>query len=157
MNESAEVIDKLSKMIEIHQEKREEYEELLNEQELTLYRIIERNKDVYKWIVSQKKAYPFKHPDYDNFYYKDGPVLGHIEFDYLDAMIVYDVTKEDILFVPIDSDEEPKASTVNFIVKNKYFQSAVKGLNYIEEMFEDYIKVMDERVNKLTQQIENVK
>lgn len=149
-----EVIGKIQEKIDEYDVLKEERKKEVEKQEKIVNNLISENHSVYEWIKDKAKFY-FIHPEL-NFQSKKGPILGYEQDD--NRLVVYDVEKREITITDVGKkfNEDEYISAIE-LVRQGHFVSAVKGLNFIEEMFTVFTENVREDIERLSKETQKMK
>lgn len=152
-NNTEDILNKLKDLEKEYNKYQAEKQFLLIEQEKVIDELIEKNRPIFEWIRN-KTDFFFTHPTL-NYRTRKGPVLGYQEKD--DRLIIYDVESKRIKITDIGEKYNPDKTMVTFqLVRNGYFTTAVKGLTYLEEMFENYVQRLTKSIEELNKELSDV-
>lgn len=143
MEKYISIIDEEVKQFKILESKKNE---ILEKQENILADLIEKYKPLAEKIKAE--GFYFTHPTLD-WTYRNGPILGYNKEK--NELYVYDL--ESGLVAKNISTKEENNLWVRNIVESGQFENACKGLKYLENMIGEYLKLLQQDVNKLDTQI----
>jgi hypothetical protein len=146
MNNTLQVISDLDTKHVTYQDLTKRHEELFQEQEERLNKLMEDTEDCVGWYL--KNSYRFTHPNL-SYITSKGPILGYDEKE--SVLIVWILGKG---IKKLDhNNEEVRTTNLYWLVRDGHFEDAVSGLLYLQKMLDKYSRDLTLSINKMEKEL----